>query len=90
LDRSQLLQLRRLLSIDREACAGSNVKPILRVRSMVGSTLIWAHCHNIPMEFIREITKARNLLIEAKDYGDRLEPDRILCDLLNRLDKVIG
>lgn len=32
---------------------------------------------------------AKGILERAKEYGDRLEPDRILCDVLNEMLKVL-
>ena len=83
-----------LLSKAREATAGACVMEIpdvvsklMNAKSFLFNWLgrdklargLWGR------SFETEIVKVEKLLWKVKDYGDRLEPDRILCDVLNKI-----
>lgn len=44
----------------------------------------WVHV------FISKVTMAKGLIENIKEYRDRLEPDRILCDVLNEMLKELN
>jgi len=82
----QQCELRRLISKAREACAGSNVKSFRDVNILIGKAYGFAYqvrCY----EIAKQLLEISNLVSQAKNYGDRLEPDRRLCDILNGIDK---
>lgn len=68
----------------REMCAGSRIQPLETVIKKTENTLDYARTHNAPEVIIGKLNKVLNLLRTAKHYKDRLEPDQILCAILNK------
>jgi hypothetical protein len=84
-------ELYRLVSLAREACAGSKVQDIPIVLRLVeiAEDYITNHYPRSSLEFsFRAILKTvyKNLE-DSTDYGDRLGPDQMLCDILNEMLK---
>lgn len=92
--RKSLRTFYTLLSRAREATAGCCVMEIPEVVSRLADAksflLDWLSRDEMARlawgrSFETEIIKVEKLLWAVKVYGDRLEPDRILCDVLNRI-----
>jgi len=88
-DQEILRELRSKISRAREACAGSHVQPIPRVVDFLTEAISYAMENGFG--FVADIlVRVKQVVERAKVYGDRLEPDQKLSDILNRLDSVIG
>lgn len=70
----------------REMCAGSNIKSFNEVRKALREAIEFGNAHNIRYEYCALCTQALTLMEQAKEYKDRLEPDTILCNVLNSID----
>ena len=84
-DLNRLRELRMAVSAARESCAGSSVKELPIVRTLVSNAC------KIAKKFRYNLIGHRLyviwlLLVNAKDYGDRLVPDNLMCDILNEID----
>lgn len=83
-----LRDLRKYISRAREACAGSNTRQLSEVRRLVNEAC--KRARELRYETIAgALSVIWHILLHAKTYGDRLAPDRTLCDILNGLDKKI-
>ena len=80
-------KLYRLISKARESCAGSSVKDIQEVIELNKAALQYAVFIGADRSIQDSLSRVDGLLREAKDYGDRLEPDNILCSVLNQMLK---
>ena len=84
-DFNRLRELRMAVSAARESCAGSNVKELPEVRVIVNNACKTAK--RLRYDLIADRLGAIwVMLADAKNYGDRLVPDNLMCDLLNEID----
>lgn len=84
----ELRELRRSISIAREACAGSNVQDKNVFVNLLNDSLKLAVEYNY-LNLPIELCLIEKDALKIKDYGDRLPLDNKLCDILNGLDKKI-
>jgi hypothetical protein len=80
-------KLYSLISKARESCAGSNVQEIDIVKRLLNEAIAYCSKDSIGLLTLGELNRAKYLLDKVKDYGDRLVPDIILCDILNKMLK---
>jgi hypothetical protein len=81
-------ELYRLISDAREACAGCCVKELPEVMNLVNEVLKYLQDKLFAAKEIEQwelLNVVKKLLQNVKEYGDRLEPDQILCDILNEM-----
>jgi len=78
-------ELRSKISSAREACAGSNVQPRARLQRLVYEAIELAVQKRL-YGLAKDLRVIYREVGNITEYGDRLEPDQKLCDLLNRLD----
>lgn len=82
----KLKEFFRLVKEARESCAGSNIKPIglveakVRIAKLDAFKLGYGNYEVLLNRAIRLLRKAN-----PDVYGDRLEPDEILCQICNEL-----
>jgi len=98
MDKKVLADVYSKLKSAREMVAGGNYQefPIVidKVKEALGfmseefAKCEFSECCTV-LDWTNRILYAKILLEEAKEYGDRLEPDRILCDVLNEMLKVL-
>jgi len=82
-----LKEFYNLVSTAREMCAGSNVKELKEVCRAIRQAILYGYTYYMRDDYLKRLSEAVTKLEEAKEYKDRLEPDRILCDILNEIDK---
>lgn len=84
-DLNRLRELRMAVSAARESCAGSSVKEFPVVRTLIGNACKIAK--RLRYDLIATRLSAIWLaLIDARDYGDRLVPDNLMCGIISEID----
>ena len=76
-----------LISRAREACAGCSVEDKEKLRQLTKTALQYAVFIGAEKSIQDRLIKAYELIVKIEEYGDRLEPDNILCDILNEMSK---
>lgn len=76
-----------MVSRAREMCAGSNVQSVSKVRKAVEEAILFGANNGILRDYLVLLAHVDTLLSELREYKDRLEPDTILCDILNEINK---
>jgi hypothetical protein len=82
-------ELYRLISSAREACAGGDYKELPEVISLVQEAMDYVNRAYGYDRWTKEFTiwaalrTIKERLEVAKDYGGRLLPDQMLCEILN-------
>jgi len=71
----------------REMCAGDNIQCYDKVRKALREAIEFGNKREIDVVYLRLCTEALTKLESAKEFKDRLEPDHILCDILNSINK---
>jgi len=98
MDKKVLADVYSKLKSARETVAGGNYQefPIAidRVKEALGFmseefAKFDLKYYGTVLSWVNRTILAKGLLERAKEYGDRLEPDRILCDILNEMLKVL-
>jgi hypothetical protein len=73
----------------RESCAGSCILPIKDVIKLVDNAMVYiANTYgggNAEYSLVYALEAIKRDLEQAKEYGDRLKPDNILCEILNQM-----
>lgn len=87
MNKENLVKFYQLVKEARESCAGDSIKPFKFVIHYLNKALRYGSEHSMSSVYLERIAKAKGLLVNAKDYGDRLEPDDILCQVCNELLK---
>lgn len=74
-----------LVSDARESCAGCNVKDKKEVVQKIADALRYAEMLQLPEEdlTVQTLTRALAGMKKARNYGERLPVDWMLCDVLN-------
>lgn len=78
------------ISKAREACAGCNIQSFAIVRRLIEEAIEYLSskptlCPDITTIRLLQLEEALSLIEKAKEYGDRLKPDAILCEILNEM-----
>lgn len=72
------------VSAIREGCAGSGLQSKAWLLEQLDEVIILAYNIDAGAIIIGALEKTRELMSHIKRYEDRLEPDNILCNLLNK------
>jgi len=81
-------ELYHKISIAREACAGSNIKSKTELQRLIRQTMEYAVNIGAPRQVTLLLTQAVNRIETLVTFSDRLEPDTILCDILNNWERL--
>ena len=84
-----LIKVRRMVSIARESCAGSNVQNIPLVRFSLLTTIRCCKEKRIE-EYIPILIDSWEQLGKVNEYGDRLPIDDALCSVITVIDHRIA
>jgi len=71
----------------REATAGSNIQDKETLLKYAKEALQYAVFTGADITIQNKLIQVYELIINIKEYGDRLKPDNILCDILNEMLK---
>jgi len=82
-------ELRAKISKVREECAGCDIQSLEFVIAGLSDAISYAYENGFTY-IARQLVRVKENLKTANTYHDRLDPDQKLCDIINRLDKVIG
>lgn len=84
----KLREIRQSVSKARESCAGSNIKDLNDLKDYTVDS--WYTARRFGMFDIgSKLSEIFTILLDVKEYNDRLKPDNLFCDILNDLDEKI-
>jgi hypothetical protein len=69
----------------RESIAGSNIQKEHVTIEYIQDAINYGTKISIPEEYMTKITQALGIMKNAKEYGDRLPADNLLCEILNTM-----
>jgi len=86
----KLKEFYRLVKKAREACAGAaSVEPFSNVIYKVSQAFYYGVSNHMSTVHLDKLIGSKRLLQHAKEYGDRLRPDELLCEVCNELLKEV-
>jgi len=90
MNRETMVKFRGLVSDAREACAGSDQLSLGELLDKVHYARRFASRHKELEDYEGILNIVFLKLRYATEHEDRLEPDNILCDIINEIDRSEG